>query len=219
VPFWRPRGCVLWLDFLEPKGTTAYDKSGYDNHGTIYGATRVRALGRYGLSFDGIDDRVEVPHSNSLILDEVTVELLFKFHYLPAIWVTLITKGHYDLEDWFTWYDTHRHFSGQVVIENTRYMCRTGAILKEKVWYHGVWKRDLNGNQAIYINAELKVTAKDPGGTIDHAVDPVYVGTWEGLSQFFPGVIAFVRIYNRALTEREIRANYAYFFSRIKRAV
>jgi len=61
VPFWRPRGCVLWLDFLEPKGDTAYDKSGYDNHGTIYGAARVRALGRYGLEFDGVDDYVELP--------------------------------------------------------------------------------------------------------------------------------------------------------------
>jgi hypothetical protein len=31
-------GLVLLLDFTEGEGTTAYDKSGLGNHGTIYGA-------------------------------------------------------------------------------------------------------------------------------------------------------------------------------------
>jgi len=33
------KGLVLWLKFDEGTGTTAYDSSGYGNHGTIYGAT------------------------------------------------------------------------------------------------------------------------------------------------------------------------------------
>jgi len=36
---------VLHLPFREGKGTKVYDQSGYDNHGTIYGASWIREKG------------------------------------------------------------------------------------------------------------------------------------------------------------------------------
>jgi hypothetical protein len=40
-----PSGLVLWLKMDEGSGTTVYDSSGYNNNGTIYGATWVSSAG------------------------------------------------------------------------------------------------------------------------------------------------------------------------------
>jgi len=160
------------------------------------------------LSFDGVDDYVKVEHSSSLVLDNITVCVWFMLSSLPADWKPLVTKGHYYYNDWFVWYDPSYHFSNQVVINDVRYICRVGAILSPGIWYYGAWRRDTAGNQAVFINGELKATATDPGGAIDHATDPVYIGTWLGLTKFFPGRISRILLYNRALSDNEIRWNY-----------
>jgi len=49
-------GLRLYLDFVELSGNLALDQSGYGNHGTIYGASRVKRLGYDALYFDGVDD-------------------------------------------------------------------------------------------------------------------------------------------------------------------
>lgn len=53
--------------FDEGEGIIVYDSSGYLNDGTIHGATWT-TYGAYGgaLEFDGTDDYVEVPDSDSL---------------------------------------------------------------------------------------------------------------------------------------------------------
>jgi len=61
-------GLVAAYDFDEGSGTSAPDISGNGNTGTLSGPTW-NASGRRGsaLSFDGVDDRVLVPDSTSLI--------------------------------------------------------------------------------------------------------------------------------------------------------
>jgi len=70
---------VLYLPFDYDDGSYARDRSGYNNHGTIYGATP--GTGKIGMarSFDGVDDYVEVPDSASLrepaSTQEITIEV------------------------------------------------------------------------------------------------------------------------------------------------
>jgi large repetitive protein len=57
---------ALHLPFSEPSGRTALDRSGNGNHATLAGPQRVRdELGR-ALRFDGRDDHVRVPETESL---------------------------------------------------------------------------------------------------------------------------------------------------------
>jgi hypothetical protein len=62
-------GLVLGYGFEETSGTAATDASAAKNNGTVNGATQT-ASGRFGraLSFDDVNDRVDVPDSASLEL-------------------------------------------------------------------------------------------------------------------------------------------------------
>jgi hypothetical protein len=67
-------------NFSEATGTTAYDSSGLDNHGTLVGPPNwVPAINTTGLSFDGIDDYIRVYDSSSLdISQQVSIEAWIK---------------------------------------------------------------------------------------------------------------------------------------------
>ena len=58
---------ALWL-FDEGEGTTATDSSGNGNDGTIHGATWVDGKFGQALEFNGTDNWVEVPHSQTVSL-------------------------------------------------------------------------------------------------------------------------------------------------------
>ena len=48
-------GLVLWLNFDEGSGSTVYDRSGYNNHGTIYGASWVEIPSNISAQFLNAD--------------------------------------------------------------------------------------------------------------------------------------------------------------------
>ena len=73
----RPSGLVLAYGFEETSGTAVGDSSPAKNNGTAVGGPVSTAAGRFGraLSFDGVNDKVEVPDSASLELtNALTVE-------------------------------------------------------------------------------------------------------------------------------------------------
>jgi len=69
-----------WWHFSEGTGTTAYDSSGLDNHGTLIGPPGwITSLNATGLSFDGIDDYLRVLDTTSLdITQQLTLEAWIK---------------------------------------------------------------------------------------------------------------------------------------------
>ena len=83
----------LW-HFDEGTGTTAYDSSGYDNNGTIYGATWVDGKFGKALYFDG-DDYVEIPYNSVFdIQDAITLEAWIKpGKVTQESWARIVIKG------------------------------------------------------------------------------------------------------------------------------
>jgi len=198
----------------EGTGTTAYDSSEYGNDGTLINGP-LWVDGKYGkaLSFDGVNDYVEIPHSTSLnIANEITVEAWVKPHYTDygGISTRVIVGKH---GGWHNrgWSIGAKHLDLQDVrfhwqAETDNYLDTSTNPLSTGVWTYVVGVA--NGTHIkIYINGELSAL-KANAESVDYNY-PVEIGR-NGVSSgsFFKGIIDEVRIYNRALTEEEIREHY-----------
>ncbi len=202
------KGCVLCLPLNEGSGTTVHDISGYGNNGTISGATWVN--GRYGkaLSFDGVDDYVEVPHSASLEPTDVTVEMWIN----PVSWthtsmaVALVTKRTDTTNGFFIfWYaDT-----GTINWDwgGNSYRWNTGYSPPLNTWTHLTFTRDSAGRK-LYVNGVLRASTSNAGASVATG-SVLRIGADSMAARYwFKGTIDAVRIYNRALSEEEIKAIY-----------
>jgi hypothetical protein len=205
-------GLVGWWRFDEGAGTVAEDSSGYGNDGTIYGATWVD--GKYGkaLSFDGVDDYVEVVDADSLDFgsaDNFTLEAWAYFNSVSDKWRGILTKS-VGVNDGFSFMVNpidHRLYFYQWDANSPDYDAFRSTIpLTTDKWYHLVLIRNAGYTDYIYVNAEERGSKADQ--SFNYANDkPLKIG-WYTTTHFFLGIIDEVRIYNRALSAAEIQDNF-----------
>jgi len=196
--------CVLWLQFDEASGDTVYDQSGNNNNGTIYGATFIDSPFNKALSFDGVDDCIEIPHSETIRLIR---------HFTISVWIkpkmaeieTIIAKGigantnYYmglmqDTEMYVVFYvcDARGYIHG-LIPSNMSVECDK--------WHHVVGVYDGSKFQ-VFVNGVGSDVAYWSGKIKDNTLS-LLIGVQTG-DDWFNGIIDEVRIYNRALSELEI---------------
>jgi len=182
--------------------------------------------GGYALQFDGDNDRVQVANDPTLnVTDAVTVEAWIKLASTPAAgdYRTIIGKevqsggdtGGYGIlsnenqtgigfyftkEDGVSW--TIPNMGGGEFV----------SVSPER-WYHVVGSYDKNQNLIkIYLNGDLIASNVCDGSPIGTTTKPLYIGgdpenNSAGTAEF-EGVISEVRIYNRALTDDEVKEHF-----------
>jgi len=196
---------VLHLPFDYDDGSYARDRSGYNNHSTIYGAARVGGKIGMALSFDGVDDYVEVPHDPSI---NPTKELTI------AAWVKSAT------ENWNTY--------GWIVSKRNAYIIHPVGDSKYielyiydtawhgigympafdiRDWHHyaGTYK---DGYLRLYFDGTLAAGPHGPFGDINLDTGSLYIGSddqVEAPGRYGNGAIDGVFICNRGLSAAEIR--------------
>jgi hypothetical protein len=198
-----------WWKFDEGSSATALDWSGHGNHGTFKGdPQRVVGYDGDGLEFDGVGGYVEVPHDASLTVDtEVTVMAWIHAQRHPSAggdWQGILAKSNNPRSySFYTYVDGTLHFSttsgGAYVGSNS-----TGQVPLNE-WVH-VAAMVAGGQHLYYINGEPAGTGGG-GITLPGAADTatVRIGvTHEGGNNFL-GMIDDVRVYNKALTQEEIK--------------
>ncbi len=189
------------------------DLTGHDLVPDVYQVTVVgNPIATRGLSFDGTDDYVSIPDSNSLDLTQrVTIEAWIKFAVDPSTisgrWLFVVDKR----EAWRLWYspagdgasDADQFFFDlwEWHGPNTK-----GIQWLADTWYHLAATYD--GSVAkIYVNGELN-NQVSVTKTLWTSNLPLTIGSISnGTSDSFPGHIDDVHIWSSSRTPEEIRAD------------
>jgi len=199
-------GLVLYFPFHESSlisGSTFYDVSPMGNNGTIVGATWTSE----GMSFDGEDDYVEVPDSDSLNLNTLTVSVWFKSTYEGEWFRTIVSKYGYQTaqESWgLGWLgESVLGFYIRDSVDLNSAWSGAGEGLDGR-WHHLV---GIASDAAVqfWMDGILKQETARTAGDIRNT-RPVSMG--RHLDSYVPETIGSVRIYNRALSAEEVNRLY-----------
>lgn len=230
-------GLVSYWNFDEGSGTVALDFVG-DNNGIIFGATSTNGICGLALSFDGLDDYVDVP-------DDVSLE--FPGAMSICSWVnTDVTSGrrfiaakihygmYYDGGYALVLDDMPRMTGGSFragfykadgIAGGAGYNYGTNSnwdrVLSHKTdwetnrWYHicGVWDGTTNpDNMKLYIDGLLDAQATGNKNLIYYSPNngPLRIGQHRYTRPWgqFDGTIDEPAIYNKALTAEEVNSLY-----------
>ena len=210
---------LAYWRFEEISGTTATDSAadhdGTYKNGVTLGTAGINSNGT-AVEFDGINDYVEVPHSESLELNSGTIQLWFSTHDASK------TQGLFSKDS--TGFDSGGHFTG-LIGEGGRVVVRLQSseqdffvesdIISSNTWYLVTVTFGADGLK-LYLNDQLVDTSEYTGGIASN-LEPLVFGAnqWssgdqvaDNLHSFFDGQIDEVALYTQALTLEEIQDLY-----------
>ena len=199
----------MWL-FDENSGTVAIDSSGNKNDGTIHGAKRVNGKFGKALEFDGTDNWVEVPHSNSVAFEKgvsFTITVNFKGTKVGG---ALVGKNYEDTSEAKPWYLL---WNGGADNKVSLYL-RTNASQNSRVnstsdlgddeWHFVVGRADAQSKKvSVWIDGKMEaegpMVTDDGYGTSDGVL---HIGVH--FNRYTGGIIDDVGLFNVALSEEQM---------------
>ena len=209
---------ILYLSFDELQNGQVPDMSLHGNHGTLVG-TPTLVPGRYGkaIELNGETDWVEIPHHESLTVETaVTVMAWIQTSVLRGAdvfaspWQNILAKG-----NWVRSYSFYTVYTGSIHFSVNDWNGSDSTMsFQQNEWQH-VAAQVENGEFRFWINGIPSAPSKfthppeERHPMLPGACDwkPVRVGnSHREPGRQFRGKIDEVRIWNRALTDAEIKA-------------
>lgn len=210
-------GLVLCLDASNSDSYSAgsnicYDLSGNNNHGTLLNGVAFNSQNRGSLFFDGVNDYIEIPDSDSLKIMESNLSC---FAWVkPSKNITTAANivarrngsniGGYII-----------HNTGTNILQCYIYTTTGGwqAVNASNVYVPNQWVYvgfTFDGSfMRLYKNGFLLQSPSSiNGSTINPVVSTTRIGANAGTSQQWPGDISIVQIYNTTLSDTNILDNY-----------
>ena len=185
-------GLVAYYDFNEKTGSDVYD----NNH-LIEGRLNTNPSNR-AFSFDGVDDYVTLTNESNFDVDNVTISAWINaksFVHNGGIFNKWSSDGYM--------LTTKATGGNGISFYDSSDALGSLGVLSTDTWYHVVARAD-GINKSIWIDGVKN--AEKPIATWVNNNDIPTIGKY--LSAYFNGTIDDMRIYNRSLTEQEIRAIY-----------
>jgi hypothetical protein len=213
IPSYVPtNGLVGWWPF----NGNANDESGNGNNGTVNGATLT--VDRFGVadkaySFDGVNDFIEIANNNLINPGNISISLWIKPNALLTtsnFGPTLVSKrensgwgGAYQMNIGGNsfWADWTINGNGGIYHNDL-----PASSIQVGVLAHLVYTHD-NNFVRLYLNGVLVEEEPSPGALSPNTL-PLTFATRPGGLQFFNGSLDDIGIWNRALTECEIKDLY-----------
>jgi len=218
-----PSGPIAHWKFDEDGGAIAYDSAG-DNDGVVYGAQWTAGVIGGALDFDGLDDYVALPDNDPVWLpqENFTLSVWAYFDRPPGVSPDMILdlnlgESSIPTNELGVGLIRHSDVASRLVFNmtteaNTDEDLIGNEVISDGKWYNIIAVRD-GTNQALYIDGRLDSTracSPDPVRYVgDFDDDKVNIGRFSRTGFHWPfyldGKIDEVRIYDRALSEVEIR--------------
>lgn len=202
-------GLVAAYGFEEGSGSTALDASGTGSSGTVSGATWT-ASGRHGgaLSFDGVDDRVDVPHSAALALTTgMTVEAWVR-PSSTAGWRTVAMKARSNGLSYALYASGSSPRPSAYLNSGGGDVGTVGPTsLPPGSWVHLTSTYD-GATARLFVDG-VQVAQRAQSGPLASSPGSLSIGGNVVWGEWFAGLLDEVRIYSRALTAAEIMADMA----------
>ncbi|MDP2934112.1 MAG: LamG domain-containing protein, partial [bacterium] len=208
-------GLVGYWSFNGPDvdGTTAYDRSGNANNGTLSGGVKT-AIGKSGqaLSFDGGSGYVNVGNTASLdITGAITMSVWVNSATATSLG-RIVAKGTYGGSQLGYSLQLYPSTGGKVsfiVSDGSEAIIKSNASITDGVWNHIVGVRDASGNMKLYVNNVQQTETATKTGSMSN-IYPLAIGVSNttALREYFNATIDEVRIYNRALSASEVQQLY-----------
>jgi hypothetical protein len=206
------RGLVAYWSF---DNCDARDDSGNGHDGEIHGNPEcVEGVVGKALRFDG-NDYITIDNVNRLSFEnEFTINVLIQPEKTYFNWIVVLTKGITMKSEYDIVYECqngickpHVRFTDD---EDVNYVYTEDTInaINMNKWNSITW-RFKDGLLSIFLNGNLILAKQLPFKKIKNSKEPLEIGRdLPGGTEFFYGILDEIRIYNRALTEDEIRALY-----------
>jgi len=209
-----PAGCMDFglvghWDMDEGGGSVLNDKSGNNNHGTLTNGPKwTKGKNGGALQFDGKDDYVDCGNDESLnITEAITIEAWVR-HDEGGVYDGILQKGSFTSS--FGKYEIHTTNDNKlrfILNGTTDNSVITSNSIPVGLWTHIVASWDGITIRA-YINGVVDQNTDLFSGPLTTDSNPLRIGMYYSSGFIFNGQIDEVRIYNRALTEAEVRYHY-----------
>jgi len=191
---------VGWWEFDEASGTIAHDASSRGNDGALRGGpTWVTGKIDGALQFDGEDDYVDIDSVGISRADRRTLTGWARASTTEIPKGTGVFGFIPDGSTDGTYYDVEVDGAGNYVVHVQGWEGILGAV--DTQWHHFAATYD-GSEGSWYLDGQLIDSSAGELGTIDQ----MRIGARLSNSNYFPGLIDDVRIYNRVLTDAEILA-------------
>ncbi len=226
----------VWADLKDglvayyPFNGNAEDESGNGNDGTVNGATLTED--RFGnkesaYSFDGVNDYIEIKNTKIMNPNYITISAwYFSDKSFQGNGNNVIIHKPYTshVNPHYQWHlgicgDQYSSCNGQTIFSGSIATSNgNGVGLNHKtnnfigIWHHLVMSFDDTGIR-FYLNGKLKeIKSFDSNFRIASYDTNIFIGKHGNLNRqktdYTPGIIDDIRIYNRALSESEIQQLY-----------
>ena len=199
--------CVgAWL-FENIAGDTAIDSSGAGNDGEIEGGPGlVNGVFGKAMDFDGSDDQIIIPDSDSLELTFITMAAWVYLRSYPEdarILTQEVDGAPYSTYSIMMSGGGYTKFEFRISLDGTRQRMPSTADIPLEVWTHLAATYD--GEKAVlYIDGEIDLE-QPLTGTLLANDNPLYIGAsqfWD--PRFFEGLMDEVVLFNVALDQDQI---------------
>ena len=215
IPQPTPKELIGHWPVEETSGATAYDASGKENNGTLsnglsFGDDTVPGQVGNALSFDGVDQYIDLPDGLNDFNKGCTISL---WVYPTAVqtWSRFVDFGNGSSSDniWFG----RRAGSNDLIFECWSGSSNNGSVYAADAIVLNQWQMftvtvDSSGNVRLFKNGNLIQTGSSMPSSVIRTNNYIGRSNWSG-DEYYQGYMDEIRVYNYNLTDGEVSGLYS----------